>query len=303
MILGADIGGTKIEAVVFDDALNAIDRRRIATPATDYDAFLDAVAELVEWGDGLAGSPARVGIGFPGLVDSGERSLSANIPCATGRPVKADIAQRLGRTVALCNDTHCFALSEARDGAGRGHSRVFGAILGTGAAGGLVVDGRLERGAHGIAGEYGHQPLSASIQQRFNLPVWTCGCGLEGCSEAYVGGPGLLALARQFGLDAASTHDVVAAWRAADPIGQRTYQCFLEILAVSLANMVKLLDPDVIVMGGGLSLIDEIVVDLPGAIERNLFSGFSAPPVVAALHGDASGVRGAAILAASMERV
>ncbi|WP_206244599.1 ROK family protein [Novosphingobium terrae] len=301
MIYGIDIGGTKIEFVAFDDALEAVERRRLATPAHDYGAFTQALTQLIEEADARFGGKAPVGLGMPGLTDREGRALCANLPGVTGHKVAQDMAQRLGRPVAMLNDTRCFALSEARGGAGEGHRVVFGAILGTGAAGGLVIDGHVEDGHRGLAGEYGHLPLPAALQQTYDLPILTCGCGLPGCFEAYVAGEGLIALARCFGADVADSRALAAAWRAGDRAALATRDAFLDILGASFANIVKLCDPDIIVLGGGLSLIEEVCAGLPAAIAGHLFSGLASPPVVRAKFGDSSGVRGAAILASLLE--
>lgn len=297
MIYGADIGGTKIEFVVFDDALEPLGRTRVDTPANDYPRFLETLAALVRDADARFGREPRVGLGVPGLKDGQGRALCANLPAVTGHPVAQDVAARIGRPVATLNDTRCFALSEAIGGAGEGYRTVFGAILGTGAAGGLVIDGRLEDGHRGLAGEYGHLPLPAALQQKYGLPIRECGCGLPGCLETYVAGDGLIALARHFGATATDAHDLALAWRAGDAASGAARGAFLDILGAAFANIVKLCDPDVIVMGGGLSLIDEVVDLLPAAIADHLFGGFAPPPVVRARFGDASGVRGAAIIA------
>lgn len=297
MIYGVDIGGSKIELVVFDAALAPVERERIATPTQDYQAFLAAVGDLVGRADARFGGGWPIGIGIPGLVDGEGRSFCANVPCATGQTVAPDLAQRLGRTVVAENDCRLFALSEATGGAGDEYRTTFGAILGTGAGAGLVIDGRLERGARGLAGEYGHVALPAVLQQHYDLPIWTCGCGLAGCMEAYIAGPGLLALARHRGIAADGTADVVERWRGGDEVAQQLYRCFLDILGASLATVVKLIDPDVIVMGGGLSRIPEVIADLPAAVAAHLFRGFAPPPIVVARFGDSSGVRGAALLA------
>lgn len=302
MIYGVDIGGTKIELVVFDDGLEPVARERVDTPTDDYDVFLSAVTDLIAKADAQYGDGAAVGVGVPGLVDEQGNSFSANVPCAIGKPVGHDLAARIGRPVVAENDCRLFALSEATGGAGEGHHSVFGAILGTGAAAGLVVDGRLERGRRGAAGEYGHLPISARQQQLHDLIVLDCACGLPGCAEAYIGGPGLLAMARYFGVEADGTQAVVAAWREGQFNAKRTYDAFLDILGASLANVVKLIDPDIIVMGGGLSQIPEVIADLPEAISRHMFAGFGAPPIVAARFGDSSGVRGAALLAREAQR-
>jgi N-acetylglucosamine kinase len=297
MIHGLDIGGSKIEIAVFGVGLAVVDRWRTTTPTADYKAFLDSVCALVADADSRHGKGHAIGLGLPGLVDATGRSLCANVPCATGHTVAADLAQRLGRPVAIENDCRCFALSEAVDGAGEGHSRVFGAILGTGAAGGMVVNGVLQRGAQGIAGEYGHIQLPATLAAQWALPLWQCGCGLPACVESYVSGPGLARLGRQLGVAADSVPALAAAWRKGDEAALRTLDCFIEILGATFATVSMMVDPDILVLGGGVSLLDEVVERLPPAITRHLFAGFAPPQVARAKFGDSSGVRGAAILA------
>lgn len=297
MIAGVDIGGSKMEVAVFDDALALVDRWRVPTPTRDYAAFVEAVAGLIEDADKKFGIGNAVGLGVPGLIDANGNSLSANVPCATGHPVAADLARRIGRPVAIENDCRCFALSEAIGGAGDDYRTVYGAIIGTGAAAGLVVAGNVERGRQGIAGEYGHLPISAALVQRHQLPIWQCGCGLPDCMESYIAGPGLLALSRHFGIVCDNVPMLAAAWRGGDSAALKTRECFLDILGSAFAAVVKMLDPDIIVLGGGVSLLDEVLEGLPSATQRHLFAGFDAPPFVRARFGDSSGVRGAAILA------
>ena len=301
MIYGIDIGGTKIEFVAFDDALNSLEQSRVDTPAHDYHRFVEVIADLVENADTRFGERARVGLGTPGLVDVDGRALCSNLPGVSGHHVAADISLRIGRPVAALNDTRCFALSEAVGGAGEGYRVVFGAILGTGAAGGLVIDGRVEDGHRGLAGEYGHLPLSAALQQKYDLPLETCGCGLPGCIEAYAAGDGLLKLARHFGANHQNSRALMLAWRSGDEAAVSARDAFLNILGSAFANVTKLCDPDVIVMGGGLSLIDEVIDRLPGEIAAHLFNDFAPPQVLRARFGDSSGVRGAAILARDLQ--
>jgi N-acetylglucosamine kinase len=300
MIYGVDIGGTKIEFVAFTDDLEPVERHRVQTPADDYSRFLDVVAGLIGQADDRFGEGPPVGLGVPGLVDADGRAMCANLPGVSGHRVGEDVADRIGRRVASMNDTRCFALSEAVGGAGDGYRVVFGAILGTGAAGGLVIDGRVEDGHRGLAGEYGHLPLAAFLARKYDLPIRRCGCGLPGCIEAYAAGDGLAALARHFGARVADAPALVAAWRAGDPAAMATRDASIDILGSAFANIVKLCDPDAIVMGGGLSLIPEVIDRLPMAIQDHLFGSFAAPPVFAARFGDASGVRGAAIIAREM---
>lgn len=296
MIYGIDIGGTKIELVIFDDDLEMVARERVPTPTNEYAAFLDAIVGLVERADANFGAGWPVGLGIPGLVTAEGYSLCANVPAASGKRVAADLAERLNRATAAENDCRLFALSEARGGAGEGYRTVYGAILGTGAAGGLIVDGQLERGRQGIAGEYGHIQLSAALQHKYELPIWPCGCGLPACVESYIAGPGLVALARHFGSDVTDPASLDAVWRAGDVIAKQTRACFQDILGATFATLVMMHDPDVMVLGGGLSLIDDVVDSLPTSLDRHLFAGFTAPPIVRAKFGDSSGVRGAALL-------
>ena len=297
MIYGFDIGGSKIELVVFDGDLEPVERHRVATPTTDYAAFLTAVTDLVALADTNHGPGWPIGVGIPGLVDGRGHAFCANVPAAMGKPVAADLRARLDRPVVTENDCRLFALSEANGGAGSGVMRCFGAILGTGAAGGLVVDGRVVQGRQGIAGEYGHMQISAAIVQRHDLPIWPCGCGLPACVESYIAGPGILAIGRYFGLEADSTADMVSAWRTDDPRAARARAAFEDVLGSTFATVVMMYDPDIIVLGGGMSKVDDIVAVIPSAIDRHLFHGFHAPPVVRATFGDSSGVRGAALLA------
>ncbi|WKE65887.1 ROK family protein [Gallaecimonas kandeliae] len=297
MNYGLDIGGTKMELGCFDDQLNDLGRRRIPTPGS-YESLLDAVATLVQDAQQQFG-PGPVGIALPGLVDSEGRSLCANLPFATGKPLGQDLARRLGQAVTLGNDCRCFALSEAHGGAGQGQRRVFGAVLGTGAAGGLVVDGKLYQGRQGIAGEYGHQPAPAAALAHHGLPLWRCGCGQMGCFEAYVAGPGLVRLHRHFGGVASDAEAVLALWRQGDAVAQRTLDCHLDLLAACFTALVLAYDPDILVLGGGLSKVEEFYTLLPPRMNALLFGGFKAPPLVPARFGDASGARGIALLAAA----
>lgn len=297
MIYGVDIGGSKIEIAVFDRDLDLKDRWRTRTPSRDYSEFLDAVAGLVAEADHRFGDGEAIGMGIPGLVDRTGQSLCANVPCATGQHVATDLAELLKRPVVADNDCRCFALSEGIGGAGENYRRVFGAILGTGAAGGLVVDGKLSHGWQGIAGEYGHIQLPASTAHKYSLPLWPCGCGLPACIESYVSGPGLVALAAYFEVGQATVPEIIEAYRRGEPSAIQTFDCFMDILGTTFATVGMMVDPDIIVLGGGLSLVDEIVAGLPSAISAHLFPGFVSPPVLQPRFGDSSGVRGAAIMA------
>ena len=297
MIYGLDIGGTKIEITCFDDNLHKVGSERVATPAQDLNEFVETLVALVESADRRHGCRGIVGIGMPGLIDADGRSLSANVPCATGKNVAQILMSRLNRPVAIENDCRLFALSEAHGGAGEGFAHVYGAILGTGAAGGLVVDGRLYRSRQGIAGEYGHNPLPAVLQQKYQLPLLSCGCGLAGCLEPYIAGPGLANLYHQHTGQSLTVPELVHRWRSGEEAAMATREIHMDLLGAAFANLVMAHDPDIIVLGGGLSQIEEMYRDLPQAIEQHLFKGFSAPKIAAPKFGDASGARGAALLA------
>ncbi len=278
--IGVDIGGTKIESVVLDDVGREHGRHRIPTPQGDYEGTIRAVVDAVRRAEAGMTGAARVesiGIGAPGSV-SPRTGLqrNANSTCLNGRPFHADLEQALGRRVVLANDADCLALSEAHDGAAAGASVVFGVILGTGCGGGVVVDGTLRRGRHGIAGEWGHSPLPRVGTEDEPLPARRCWCGRVDCLEAWISGP---ALAREFGAEHPLT---VPRLRAR--------------LARALAVVVNLLDPDAIVLGGGVSRTPGLTEELAALVAPLVFSDAFDAPILRALHGDSSGVRGAARL-------
>ncbi|KJY86971.1 N-acetylglucosamine kinase [Pseudoalteromonas piscicida] len=296
MIYGVDVGGSKIEIAVFDEKLQRIESWRVATPKHSYEAFLAQIVTLVQQADDKYGCKGQVGIGMPGIVNAQQRVLSANVPCANGKEVKADLVAQLERPIAVENDCRCFALSEASLGAGKQYQKVFGAIIGTGAGGGFCIDGALYKSAQGIAGEYGHHPLSAVLQQKYHLPILACGCGLQGCLERYVAGPGLAGLYQHFTTQTLTSEQVITAMRAGESEARHAFNCYMDLLGSAFANLIKAYDPEVIVLGGGMSLIDELVETLPKAIEPHVFSAVSVPDIVRAKHGDASGALGAALL-------
>jgi len=298
--LGIDLGGTKIEALLLDAAGRALWRERVATPAGDYAATLDAIVRLVQCA--RAASPASVsasiGIGTPGTVMPDGRMKNCNSECLNGRPLKRDLEAALGQPVAVANDANCLALAEATDGAGAGAGVVFAAILGTGVGAGIAVHGRVLSGPNGLAGEWGHNPLPWLDDA--DAPRWPCYCGQRGCVETLLSGPGLARLhALHHGgtLDAAG---IAAAARAGDAAAADTLERHAALLARALAGVINLLDPDVVVLGGGLSLMPQLYERVPALWDRWVFSGGARDAVrtrlVASRHGDASGVRGAAWL-------
>ena len=294
MRIGVDLGGTKIEVAALDQVGGMLERRRVPTPG-GYGATIRAICDLVASVETTVGERGSVGVGAPGSISPRSGLIrNANSIWLNGMPLREDLAAALGRPVRVANDANCLALSEATDGAGAGHGVVFAAILGTGCGGGIVVDGRLLVGGNGIAGEWGHVPLP--WQQAHELPGPACWCGRCACLETYISGTGL---ARDFAESSARDLDagaVVAAARAGDSAAAAALARYVDRLGRGLALICDILDPDVIVLGGGMSNVGELYGQLPQVIAAHVFSDVCATPVVAARHGDSSGVRGAAWL-------
>ena len=293
-----DLGGTKIEACLFDAELQVLHKRRIPTPQVSYAAMLDGVIEQCRWLTATAGNPhLQIGIGVPGLVDHKTGlSWTSNLP-ATGQPLQADIIARLGRTVAMENDCKCFALSEAHGGAGQGMPVVFGLILGTGVGGGLCQGGRLMLHHSGLAGEVGHFGLPVHLVEEYRLPVLACGCGRRGCFETLVSGQGLVRLCQHMTGRPLEAQAIVAGMAAGDAALARVFDCWLTLLAELVHTIHLVVDPDCVVLGGGLSLIEELPTRLSQQFARQQLPATLAPSIRRARFGDSSGVRGAAILA------
>src|SRR5881392_2049650 len=299
MRIGIDLGGTKIEAVALSPVGQEITRLRVATPR-DYAASLDAIAGLVRELERVAGAQGTVGVGIPGTVVPRTGLVkNANSTWLNGQPLERDLAGRLGRPVRVMNDANCFALSEATDGAAAGAHVVFGVILGTGVGGGIVVDGRCLLGANLIAGEWGHNPLPWPGAEEWPGPP--CYCGKRGCVEAWLSGPAFERdHAEHTGLTL-SGREIVRAAAGGDPGAAATLARYHDRLGRTLASLINVLDPDVVVLGGGMSNIAGLPEAAYAAVPRYLFAaGASAVPVatrvVRAAHGDSSGVRGAAWL-------
>ncbi len=288
MRIGVDIGGTKIEALALDPAGREVFRKRVATPRGDYDATISAVKRLVEEIDSSSGAKSSVGIGIPGALSRATgRVKNANSTWLIGRSLKEDLERALKREIRLENDANCFALSEAVDGAGQGARVVFGAILGTGVGGGIVVDGRVLTGQNAIAGEWGHNPLP--LPTASDLPLPPCYCGRVGCIETYLSGPGL-ARDHQRITGARLTPEEIVSLRGES---LRRYE---ERLARALATVINLLDPDVIVLGGGMSNVERLYGEVPRLWGQHVFSDRVTTRLARHAHGDSSGVRGAAWL-------
>jgi fructokinase len=294
MRIGIDMGGTKIEAIALDGERELL-RRRIAAPRGDYDATLRAVSELVAAIESQIGQSGTVGVGIPGAISASTGLVkNANSTWLIGHPLDRDLEAALRRPVRVTNDANCFALSEAIDGAARGAHTVFGVILGTGTGGGIVVNGRVLEGRNRIAGEWGHNPLP--WPQHSECPGPACYCGLTGCIETFLSGPGLAATYHALSGRSVSAKELVTLAGQGDAEGERALELYEGRLARALASIINVLDPDVIVLGGGLSNISRLYTRVPPLWEPFVFSDSSDTPLVAARHGDSSGVRGAAWL-------
>lgn len=279
--IGIDLGGTKTEVAVIDHAGNTLLRERVPTPAGDYDGIVRTIADLVRRAEILAGARAPVGVGTPGSRStSSGLMINANSTVLIGKPLQEDLERAIGRAIRMANDANCFVLSEATDGAAAEAHTVFGAILGTGVGGAVAFRKRLVAGPNGIAGEWGHNPLPWPAPDE--LPGPLCYCGKYGCIETFLSGP---ALAR----DRETMDEVDAMLRYEDR------------LARALATVINLLDPHVIVLGGGVSNLERLYGNVPPLLARYVFADSVRTRVVKAAHGDSSGVRGAAMLWAEGE--
>lgn len=296
MRIGVDLGGTKIEVLALDDQGRELVRRRTPTPRHDYREIVTAIAGLVEAVEQEVGEAGTVGVGIPGAVSPATGLVkNANTTVLIGHPLDRDLADALGRPVRLENDANCFALSEAVDGAAAGQGVVFGLIIGTGAGSGIVIDGKVLRGRHLIGGEFGHNPLPwPSVEEVVEAPA--CYCGQRGCLETWVSGTGFAAdYARATG-KAVPAPQVAAMVAAGDGEARAAYGRYVSRLARGIAHVVNLIDPDVIVLGGGMSNVLSLYDDVPPAMRAYVFSDAFTTPIVKAKYGDSSGVRGAAWL-------
>jgi len=295
--LGVDLGGTKIEIIALDGAGTELLRMRADTPRGDYHATLNGIAELVQLAEARIGARgATVGVGIPGIESPATGLVkNANSTWLIGKPLTDDLRRTLGRDVRLANDANCFAMSEAADGAGAGAKVVFGVILGTGVGGGIVIDRRPLVGANAIAGEWGHNPLP--WPEADEMPGPACYCGRRGCIEQFLSGPGLAAdFAREGGAAALSAREIARAAEAGDQMSVGALARYEHRLGRALASVINVLDPDVIVLGGGVSNIGRLYDTVPALWSRWVFSDRVATRLVKNVHGDSSGVRGAAWL-------
>ena len=296
-LVGIDLGGTKTEVILMDRQSNEHFRTRVATPVGDYRATLETIQSLVLKAESVAGVRGLpVGVGIPGSISGVTGTVkNGNSVWLNGQPMQQHLQELLQRPVTLTNDANCLALSEATDGAGRNHHTVFAAILGTGCGAGISVNGQLLTGPNGVAGEWGHNPLpwtpEAELQQR------PCFCGRHGCNETFLSGTGLSLTHQLRTGQQKPAHAIVENARNGDPQATETLHQYLEHLARGLAAVINLIDPDIIVLGGGMSNAEQLYRELPAKLPGYVFGGECDTPIVRAVHGDSSGVRGAAWLA------
>jgi len=293
--LGIDLGGTKIEIIALDEAGRELSRRRRPTPQGDYRGTLDAIVGLVVETENELGEQGTVGLGTPGALSTRTGLLkNSNSVCLNGQPVKQHLEAMLEREVRIANDANCFALSEAVDGAGEDAEVVFGVILGTGCGGGIVVNRHVLTGVNAIAGEWGHNPLP--LPTAADLPLPTCFCGHIGCNELYVSGTGLARDHLAVTGEAVTAEAIVWRSEAGDPVCEASLLRYEERLARALANVINILDPDVVVLGGGMSNVARLYDNVPRLWARTITSDFVDTRLLRNVHGDSSGVRGAAWL-------
>ena len=296
-VMGIDLGGTKIEIALVDAMHGVVYKDRVPTPQHSYNAILDAISALVvkTVSQQKIERPSSIGIGIPGCLDPATQLVrGSNTVVMNGKPLQVDLQQRLGLQIHLQNDANCLAVSEAVDGAAKGYPVVFAVIIGTGCGGGIAIDGKAWTGKNAIAGEWGHNPLPWPSADE--IQVTPCWCGQVGCQETWISGTA-------FALDHAShtgerikAEQIIAKMRAGDLAAQESFGRYVNRLARALASVMNVLDPDAIVLGGGMSNVDEIYQALPSEIIRYTFTKPIATPVLKAMHGDSSGVRGAAWL-------
>jgi fructokinase len=295
MRIGVDLGGTKTESIAIDDAGIERARLRVPTPSGSYDAIVACIVGLVGDTEARIGQTGSVGVGIPGALSPATGLVkNANTVALIGHPLDRDLARALSRPVRVANDANCFVLSEASDGAAAGARVVFGVIVGTGTGGGVVVEGKLLTGPHAIAGEWGHNPLPWPRDDE--RPGPPCYCGKSGCIETFLAGPSLARDHRLHTGETRDANDIAQRAEAGDPAALASMIRYEDRMARGLASVINLLDPDVIVMGGGVSNIARLYREVPLRLGQYVFSYTVSTPIVPARHGDSSGVRGAAWL-------
>lgn len=295
MRIGVDVGGTKIEAAAMNPKGELVQRLRVPTPSDDYQAAVDAIVGLVARLEADVGQRCSVGFGIPGTISpaTGVVKNAYNSPF-NGHPLNRDLEAHLDRPIRITNDANCFALSEATDGAATGAKTVFGVILGTGCGGGIVIDGKVLVGANAIGGEWGHNPLPWMTESE--RPGRRCTCGLTGCIETFLSGTGFAANHQAETGTAMEAHDIARLASAGDDVCAQSLARYESRLARALASVINLIDPDVIVLGGGMSNVESLYEDVPSLWPEWVFSDRVDTRLVAPAFGDSSGVRGAAWL-------
>ncbi|MCP4594951.1 ROK family protein [Neptuniibacter sp.] len=296
MRIGIDLGGTKIEIIAIDESSNEIYRERVATPQDSYPKTVTALVQLIRDCEAKCNITATsIGIGIPGAISPASGLIkNANSTCLIGQRLDKDLEDQLDRQVKLANDADCFALSEATDGSGQNYNSVFGVILGTGVGGGIIINKQLLQGPNAICGEWGHNPLPWLCAD--DLPGRDCYCGKDDCIETFLSGPGF---SKAYSLHNSVQRNAEGIWTAADEGSEQAVKfcnLYIEQLAKALASVINILDPEVIVLGGGLSNQDRIYSQIDAYLGKYVFSDRVTTPIMKATHGDSSGVRGAAWL-------
>ena len=295
MRLGIDLGGTKIEIIILANDGSELLRRRVQTPRHNYQVTLRVIAALVDEAEREVGEACTVGIGTPGAISPATGVLkNSNSVWLNGKPFKGDVENVLERNVRIANDANCFALSEATDGSARGADVVFGVIVGTGTGAGIVFNGHLLTGPNAIAGEWGHNPLPWPRDEE--RPGPQCYCGKQGCIETFLSGPSMTAHHYHTTGQKLMTKEIVIAAELGDGQAEATLRCYEDRMARSLSHVINILDPDVIVLGGGMSNLKRLYQNVPPLWAQYVFSDQVGTRLVAPYHGDSSGVRGAARL-------
>ncbi|EGQ9220318.1 TPA: N-acetylglucosamine kinase [Vibrio parahaemolyticus] len=299
MYYGFDVGGTKIEFGAFNEKLERVATERVPTPTDNYELLVDTIAELVNKYDAKFGCEGTIGLGLPGMEDADDATvLTVNVPAAKGKPLRADLEAKIGRSVKIENDANCFALSEAWDEELQNEPSVLGLILGTGFGGGFIYDGKVFSGRNHVAGEVGHTrlPIDAWFHLGENAPLLGCGCDKKGCLDSYLSGRGFELLYAHYYGEEKKAIDIIKAHAEGEAKAVEHVECFMELLAICFANIFTATDPHVVVLGGGLSNFELIYEEMPKRIPKYLLSVAKCPKIIKAKHGDSGGVRGAAFL-------
>lgn len=298
MRIGIDLGGTKTEVIALSDQGESLFRHRVATPRDDYAQTLAAIKGLVEKAEAVTGQRGSVGIGIPGTLSPLTRRVkNANSTWLNGQPLDADLQRLLGREVRIANDANCLAVSEAVDGAAAGQQTVFAVIIGTGCGAGVALNGQAHAGGNGNGGEWGHNPLpwmdEDELRYRAEVP---CYCGHAGCIETFISGTGFATDYQRLSGITLSGAEIMQRQQQQDPLAELALSRYEIRLAKSLAHVVNILDPDMIVLGGGMSNTERLYQTVPPLVKNWVFGGEFTTPIRQAVHGDSSGVRGAAWL-------